>query len=132
MPRFPYPRRYKKKHQVIADRIEQLLKVLDLTEEEQFDFVVRQPLGIISGFMAFDWHEPENRKSLLADLAFRLRDETPNFGVGCDQVWRWLREKYSKDGKNREVVLGTNIYFYYYAQPIHWIIAALIAKELSK
>lgn len=85
---------------------QELLAVSDMSEESQ----------IMWSLVHTDMREPES----LADLAFRLRDEVVvNYG---DLIWHKATLKIcGYMGKN-------SIWFKQYAKPIHWIIAALIAK----
>lgn len=64
----------------------------------------------------------------LADLAFRLRDEVRYLGNKKDKYFFEARAIVCR--KSSATVAG--IWFSRDAQPIHWIIAALIAKELAK
>lgn len=101
-----------------------LLKVLDLTEEEQKDWLWNNKLI----------HEDES----LADLAFRLRDEAVKLSPVCFQKARakiYYQVYYYPIGERvlqSKNFLCTAEWWLEEAQPIHWIIAALIAKELSK
>lgn len=74
---------------------------------------------------------PDPITESLADLAFRLRDEAVEidsgvlFGRGLTKVcWKLFGE--NKYGLNEFLSWSATV-----AYPIHWIIAALIAKELS-
>ena len=96
-----------------------LLKVLDMSEEKQDKWTY------ISGIRK---HHPtdENRIESLVDLAFRLRDEVfKEYGVlggfhdGIYKVQEYLGED----------AWATAFWGECIAKPIHWIIAALIAKE---
>ena len=88
------------------DRV-QLLEVLNMGEDEQDRWCAINT----------------NRKGWehLADLAFRLRDEVIKEGLDWDDalilVWKIL---------GRSMKYQT--FCKYYTKPIHWIIAALIAK----
>lgn len=112
----------------MADKIKELLAVLDMPEEEQwgswrwlFDHNYL-PMRICYG-------DIEKIRMARADLAFRLRDKTDRFNEGLEEVF--------------EHIMGYSTYkdMYYWmcnlideceCKPIHWIIAALIAKELAK
>lgn len=98
----------------MTKKIEGLLAVLDMPEVEQVQFLV-------------DYLESSIDQSYLpnqlADLAFRLRDE-----VGSNTLFLNSLQKvawYVK-AKAPPALWGVS-----YAQPIHWIISSLIAKELS-
>lgn len=103
-------------------KIKELLAVLDLPEFEQQDWVFKNVA-----------HEhPDSipryeRKMRIADLAFRLRDEGGNFNEGLTCVFEHL-EGFSAYKEMLYWVCGLGGA----CQPIHWIIAALIAKELEK
>ncbi len=111
----------------MTERIKELLAVLDMPEEDEqivrlFDF------SVISS-EEYDNFEA-GRGFSLADLAFRLRDEAPtNYlpGAIC------IVHEYVDTGVNKMYSHnfgGASSWFCFLAQPIHWIIAALIAKEL--
>ena len=88
--------------------IDELLAVLDMPEEEQEEWCRDKT-------MPYRWRES------LADLAFRLRDEAVvNQG---EVAWHRAVVKVC-DYMGKRIV-----WFKGYAQPIHWVIAALIAKE---
>lgn len=88
---------------------QELLAVLDLPEEkhEYWCLVNADMRGVES----------------LADMAFRLRDEAVKQNRGNDwqkaKVCVWLH-------------LGRTMIWDNYAKPIHFIIAALIAKQMAK
>jgi hypothetical protein len=97
---------------------DKLLAVLDMSEDEQKDWLWKR------GYIV-------NRKTVyatmipsLADLAFRLRDEVvKQYGWG---VWHNAKEivwNY-KHGHKTYIEFCDVI-----AKPIHWIIAALIARK---
>jgi len=132
----------------MADKIKELLSVLDLPKDEQFHALYRRGLideadykAVISTISltkerpsAKEMNEAvEQRDKLIgtvfADLAFRRRDEVSlkDMAAGVYKVAQKL--------KSSDVQLSTEhitTWFGYTAQPIHWIIAALIAKELTK
>lgn len=93
-------------------KIEQLLAVLDMSEDEQHDWCARCP-GCRMG------------NESLADLAFRLRDEVfREFGAirgfhdGIYKVQEYLGED----------AWATAFWGECIAKPIHWIVSALIAR----
>ncbi len=117
------------------EKIQELLAVLELPEDEQWEWALTNE------------HRNTYRESL-GDLAFRLRDET---------VYLKRLEKRDSGDYNIEHRLYRNAmvkvydylnntsifnritppqkYFIWWietAKPIHWIIAALISKELIK
>lgn len=102
-----------------------LFKVLDMSEKEQYIWLFG--VGIIH-------HHPtdENQIESLADLAFRLRDEVVKniddaevFHKSCKDVIIYLKVKvvgFCDPGTIHD-------FYMFNAKPIHWIIAALKAKE---
>ncbi len=89
---------------------EDLLKVLDMSEDEQLVWTLKIGHG--------DRHINES----LADLAFRLRDEAAEkdwvgWQVSSCYVWEATHDSEYCPGK-----FGNR------AKPIEWVIAALIAK----
>lgn len=90
---------------------DELLAVLDMSEDEQWEWCVKNVKEKTIG-------------ESLADLAFRLRDEVV---AECgDIVWHKAVVKICDYMR-----MGT-AWFKNYAKPIHWIIAALIAKQKDK
>lgn len=96
------------------DKIKELLAVLDLPEEEQLKGL--KPFIPRGDWAAVYW----NYHFSLADLAFRLRDEADrtNFHNGIYEVQKYLKKEDWATAYWGEI----------FAKPIHWIIAALIAK----
>lgn len=116
----------------MKDKIKDLLAVLDMPEDspEQYGWL----LSIIR----------EHKACCLADLAFRLRDEAVR---DCPEKWEKAKAivveartgiyKYKEvmkglDGYENGLKLRVNTSFCDYAKSKHWIITALIAKELAK
>jgi hypothetical protein len=102
--------------------IEKLLAVLDLTEEEQWRWVVSNQkeygykLNVIGGASC---------QMSLADLAFKLKNEAgKDFIFGLVQVFQYL----TKRPKN---IIPSPAEQIEKSQPIHWIIAARIAKLMA-
>ncbi len=93
---------------------EELLKVLDMSEEDQWVFCAQHCKKPIES---------------LADLAFRLRDEVLNKvnGILATHALQVVYFYVSgiPSGWTDKMVLE---WFSFSAKPIHWIIAALIAK----
>ena len=115
-------------------KIKELLAVPDLTEEEQWAFLRKyvDPVYEMGSYC------PTHRKMYLADLAFRLRDEA-NDDVALLEGQRWVylahhyKSEHWDDFKKTTSFAESQCWFgYKEAQPIHWIIAALIAKKLAK
>lgn len=100
----------------------ELLAVLDMSEDEQWVWCVKngKAVGKVAG-------------ESLADLAFRLRDEVLNSKNLNDDYWdvgiNAVANYVTKD-QVWKVVSGVDVcnWSLYFAKPIHWIIAALIAK----
>lgn len=103
-------------------KIEKLLKILNLSEESQKIWLVAAGIMKIS--------EGEKGETILeeslADLAFRLRDKLDSSRYGL----RSLELVKSRVDSGEEISFWT--WWIFEAQPIHWIIAALIAQELAK
>jgi len=99
-------------------KIDELLAVLDMPEDEQIIWCAKN-----AGYDLLD--------STLADLAFRLRDEVKKQGLNLQyyNAAQWVMYKATGSHNHGDY---KDKWFSYNAQPIHWIIAALIAKELAK
>lgn len=99
---------------MMTDKIKELLAVLDMPVNKQ-----RKRIAELTKI---------HYEGTLADLAFRLRDEVTSSSDLWPEIWnealRLVAAKYRKTQKDE--------WFVDKAQPIHWIIAALIAKELGK
>ncbi len=104
-----------------------LLKILDTSEDEQWDWVSNQ-------WQEFSidpsWRTKEYRNMALADLAFRLRDEVCNpktYTKCCENYHEALEEVYNYRIKDKQCC---SLYAWqaYQIRPIDMIIAALIAK----
>ena len=103
-------------------KTDKLLAVLDLPEEEQVWWV----------FENVSSYQNLCGEKTLADLAFRLRDEWAgklfsrrmSFPKGLKVVWKYKCKKH-------EAKIAFDYWLCLIAQPIHWIIAALIVKELA-
>jgi len=131
-------------------RIDALLSVLDLTEDEQNIFLRNHFTELY--FNTDKWpywygvcdilHSSalSERRVILADLAFRLRDEL-HYVIGmmawdkaCWEVWVHEKKRQDSNVFEREHLSldCREKYCYSYmaswAQPIHWIVAALIAE----
>lgn len=128
----------------MTDKIKELLTVLDLPQSKQRNWLWNKKLI----------HEVES----LADLAFRLRDEALllqcktakacifpyglNAGSGCWTIAKTVTVGHSEESMENFICLfGDNHleqerivdkWCTNRALPIHFIIAALIAKELAK
>ena len=100
----------------MTERIKELLAVLDMPEgsPEQYGWL----LSTIR----------EHKACCPADLSFRLRDEVLSSENGMRQWICGMFDVYMKATKNK---LLNWKWGYVKAKPIHWIIAALIAKEMK-
>ncbi len=103
----------------VSKSVNELLKVLDMPKDspEQYGWL----LSTIR----------EHKACCPADLAFRLRDELVRLTPYSDRyAWNNVLEKvYQHVKKNREEGTDKAGWGLDWSQPIHWIIAALIAKE---
>jgi len=101
-----------------------LLKVLDMSEDEQYYWVCQFHAKYHFKISLFPDNHEEMRKEL-ADLAFRLRDEAvaKNHADFHNAIYN-IMVKVEGDNKWATAFWGECL-----AKPIHWIIAALIAKE---
>ena len=123
---------------------QELLKVLDLPEEEQNLWLVRQGLlfeGCSEENLDYaEQHQDQiNRDMLKADAAFRLRRERKcmeHWWVGVLAVYRYVKADFIKVHRKLtpEVEdLGAAMqWFGNFAEPIHFIGATLIAKLEAK
>ncbi|KKK88939.1 hypothetical protein LCGC14_2738100 [marine sediment metagenome] len=100
-----------------------LLKVLDMSEKEQRKWL------LVHYFKQRMPHEST------ADLAFRLRDEVIAEDDKSEIDCSWCEASYEVylyvigEENEMEAKEGLDTWFSMRAKPIHWIIAALIAKE---
>lgn len=124
------------------EKIKELLSVLDMPEEEQWkwlndNFPDDDALHFCSGTPVCLVGEQE-----LAFLAFRLRDEvwdTEGWTKAKEIIWLHCRKEAAKakelfesvDDGDEPLWRRINGWFVNVAKPIHFIIAALIAKELG-
>ncbi len=105
----------------MSDKTKELLAVLDMPPREQYFTVLE----------ICDESPADRDCSSFADLAFRLRDEAVEldkgvlFGRGLAKICQKI---YNNEGYNLHEFLSWAATL---AKPIHWIIAALIAKELK-
>jgi len=105
----------------MTPKINNLLSVLDMTEEKQNIWVWKNILGysdkaVNRVFLGI--YKPES----LADLAFRMRDEA-DLDITYSLTLIWDYKKINKDFVH---------WIINDSQAIDWIIASLIAKELAK
>ncbi len=111
----------------MTDKIKELLNVLDLPEEEQITWFYRRHDPKLHTIV---WIAPKARfkDGMLADLAFRLRDEIVNANSKAfhDAIYKVMR-KVKGNGNWATAYWGECS-----AKPIHWILASLIAKENLK
>lgn len=103
---------------MMSDKIKELLAVLDMSAQEQVEWV----------FDNVETGECDIDIDVLADLAFRLRDE-----VGKIDAVYWEKAVYMVYTR-AHIRPYDNVFCWMteWGRPIDWIIAALIAKELGK
>lgn len=92
----------------------ELLKVLDMSEANQIEWLIMNTL-----FYKYSQEES------LADLAFRLRDEVSRKGFDFQKLLNKVR---IDSDSGYEGAVNSIFWICHIAKPIHWIIAALIAK----
>ena len=105
-----------------------LLKVLDMNEDFQWNFLVsHQGIQELCEHQLDAFCQKKFKRRILADLAFRLRDEWSKAGAFYSamlDIQEYLKiEKYT----SRRAM--SYKFWAMQASPIHWIIAALIAKD---
>ena len=134
-------------------KIEELLNVLSVSEEEQHRFLNTHFTE--KYFKTDEWPEwygvcdilvhgdSSEQKATLANLAFKLRDDL-HYALGwcawdraCWEVWSRFhaqqgdniakREHLSQDTKEEYC----SDWMMFWAEPIHWIIVALVTKEIA-
>ena len=111
-----------------------LKQFLAMSEEEQWDCL--NSLGYVSPKESYDYYALGKRyefqrttRKILADLAFRLRDEA----MEVPKTKRFFHDALYEIQKHlNQTEWATAWWGYAIAQPIHWIAAALEAKEQSK
>jgi len=109
--------------------IDDILAMLDLGEDKQCSWLRQRGYGV--NCSRCRGATVDNKESF-ADLAFRLRDEVIAidggvlFGRGLSKICRKLYDQ--KDYTLHEFLSWSTST----AQPIHWIAAALIAKQLAE
>lgn len=130
---------------MLDQKVKELLKILDMSEDEQYNWLWKRhdTLGFDLEWIDFDTTtaEKEIRRNL-ADLAFRLRDDF-HYVLGsvvwekaCWDVWAHEKKSQGSNILDREhLSFETKLRYCFswvsfWATPIHWIIIALIAKEL--
>ena len=131
---------------------DQLLKVLDMSEEEQVEFFyIKGYRQLVDTFPAGGLRIKYNKNNeiisvkhsqsklrfdrlTLADLAFRLRDEVKDL-THKDPEWGDINSLYKAQKSIYEKITGEIAFvpqlaewWVMEAKPIHWIISALIAK----
>ena len=129
--------------------IEKLLAVKDMTEEEQWVYLAK------AGLMSHPWNAQDLKlgielwrwkayferevkdkyQALLADLAFRLRDEVVKDDL-ANETGDWCEAEYEVflhiiGEENEKDAIGLDTWCSMYATPIHWIVIAIRAKQLA-
>lgn len=105
--------------------VEKLLKTLDMPEKEQWKWLDKKFPGDLHG-CSKDYICEEGRKDL-ADLAFRLRDE----GRDVSETYTAMLDVQNYVQKDCVRAMDYR-WWALHTKPIHWIIAALIAKQESR
>ena len=115
----------------MTTNVDKLIRVLDMPDHKQDEWCSNNATRMTHG---------ENLESL-ADLAFRLRDDVvklPEWRKAKELVWihcggrATLKLVEGLDGADEAIVLRRNVFFVNDAEPMQWIIAALIAKQLKE
>ena len=106
---------------------DELLAVLDMTEEQQSKWVYANK-GQGEPCCAYSCRE------CLAHIAFRLRDEVEwgSLHAAMQRVWGyWCKKSWPsrKTAGETKQHVAWHRFWMHRSKPIHWIIAALIAKE---
>jgi hypothetical protein len=102
---------------------DKLLAVLDMSEDEQKNWCFRNT-HTENGIIKVQWY-------FLSDLAFRLRDEVDDTRMhnAMYKIQQYMSKKDSSIAQPEDY--ATAFWGLYHAKPIHWVIASLIAKEMS-
>ena len=102
-----------------------LLKVLDMSYEEQQIWLIKKEVMVGAVLQCKGGGELPCPSESFADLAFRIRDEVcKNNHADFHEAIYDIMIKVEGDDKWATAFWGECI-----AKPIHWIIAALIAKD---
>jgi len=126
-------------------KIEALLKIIAIPEEEQYNWLWQHhdTFGFDLKWVNFDI--PSAKKDIamhLALLAFQLRDECHDplgwcaWDRACWEVWKYYHEQMGSDIAKRERLSQDTRERYclqwmsFWAKPIYWVLAALITKEI--
>lgn len=118
----------------MSDKIKEFLAVLDMPESKQAEWLCKAEL-IEPGAHAciIDSRTEEEKhawiQAIFADLAFRLRDEVLSSENG---TIKWVAGMFDVYMKMTGSKLLNWKWGYVKAEPIHWIIAALIARQERK
>ncbi len=110
-----------------------LLKVLDMSEDEQITWFYRRPEPELHNIVLVS-PKARFKEYRLADLAFRLRDEVRDkteLANAKEVVWgEWCRITWEQRKANGETKKHVRIHKFWLerSEPIHWIIAAIVAK----
>ena len=106
-----------------------LLKVLDISEDEQqMIWLIKKEVMVGAVLQCKGGSELPCPSESLADLAFRLRDEARKCSdEALAEAWAMIYHYDCPDKRNTDG--DVYIWWIWNAKPIHWIIAALIAKD---
>lgn len=118
---------------------QELLAVLDMSEDEQYDWVYnwRKQDDIqveLKDCTFIHYASKEFRRMALSDLAFRLRNEVCKDSLSCDNYRKSLHLVYrdfrkSQRGTIRQNLIPYELWLESFVTSIERITAALIAKE---
>lgn len=134
---------------IVQEKIDRLIGVLYMSKKEQWKWLANEfPDELHCCLCVPPCHIGRHE---LADLAFRLRDEVKDLpSLVWSKAWHLVvaKVKYNYDWNNEaleenfkefcETYHGVpdssdrEIFALWNSQPIHWIIAALIAKQLKE
>lgn len=105
--------------------IQEVLAMLDMSEDEQIRFIQEK----------FAYSHPGLIRKDFAALAFRMRDEAQllnQYMWACAQVYNYAHGYKPKVYEIHAPTMVMWIWFATYAQPIHFIAAAMITEILAK
>jgi len=123
------------------DRIQKVLEILNLPAEEQLTWVALN--NNIIQIDVWEWDDVNNivipieiNWRILADLAFRMRDEADESCWDKAKIVVWVKYYPIADknirGFETKLSCAERFFTSKDAQPIHWICAALIAEILNE
>ena len=119
---------------------QELLAVLDMSEEEQqMIWLIKKEVMVGAVLQCKGGGELPCPSESNADLAFRLREEMDmEQWPALAEAYECVRNKWCNDTWPQRHSMGLNkkhisssLFWLFHSKPIHWIIAALIAKEIE-